>query len=62
MTTNLKLLEEIVNNGGISDEDSRFRYPAPIAKTLGFQLIEVGYGTASIKMDTDPVVHGNPMG
>jgi uncharacterized protein (TIGR00369 family) len=62
MNANLRQLEEIVKNGGISHEGARFRYPPPVAKILGFQLVEVGNATASVRLTTDPAVHGNPMG
>lgn len=41
---------------------SRFIYPPTIAKTLGFRLIEVGPGTATMELMADTEVHANPMG
>jgi uncharacterized protein (TIGR00369 family) len=37
-------------------------YPPPMAKTLGFDLVEIGDRTATIEMQTDVNVHANPMG
>ena len=62
VNTNLENLQLIVANGGQSPEGSRFKYPPPIAKTLGFNLVEVGQATATIEMQTDPEKHANPMG
>lgn len=38
------------------------QYPPPIAKTLGFELVERGEGTATLEMETRLEVHANPMG
>ncbi|WED42540.1 PaaI family thioesterase [Legionella cardiaca] len=62
MTKNLFELQEIVNHGGVASKMSRFNYPPPIAKTLGFNLIAVELGTATIELLTDPAIHANPMG
>jgi uncharacterized protein (TIGR00369 family) len=40
----------------------RFNYPPPIARTLGFDLIDSGDGAATIEITTDVARHGNPMG
>ena len=40
----------------------RFNYPPPIARTLGFDLIDCGNGAATIEITTDVARHGNPMG
>jgi len=34
----------------------------PIARLVGFDLVEVGDGRSLLKMGTDPARHGNPMG
>jgi hypothetical protein len=44
------------------NETTTMSYPPPIAKTIGFELIEIGQASAALKMQTDPAVHGNPMG
>ncbi len=36
--------------------------PPPIAKTIGFELLEVGQGAASFTLQADPARHANPMG
>lgn len=41
---------------------STYTFPPPIAKTLGFTLVEVGEGTSCLELVTRPEVHGNPMG
>src|SRR5262245_54208877 len=40
----------------------RFKYPPPIATTLGFDVVEVGDRTATVEMVTDVARHANPMG
>jgi uncharacterized protein (TIGR00369 family) len=37
-------------------------YPPPIAKTIGFELVEIGEASATLKMQTDPAIHANPLG
>jgi uncharacterized protein (TIGR00369 family) len=37
-------------------------YPPPIAGTLGFRLIAVEVGSATLEMRTDPSRQSNPMG
>jgi uncharacterized protein (TIGR00369 family) len=44
------------------NETTTMSYPPPIAKTIGFELIEIGQASATLKMQTDPAIHGNPMG
>jgi uncharacterized protein (TIGR00369 family) len=60
--SNLEYLKIILSGGEIGSEESHFAYPPPIARTLGFNLIEVGLGTATIEILTDPEKHANPMG
>lgn len=43
-------------------ETTTMSYPPAIAKTIGFELVEIGQASATIKMRTDPSIHGNPMG
>jgi uncharacterized protein (TIGR00369 family) len=59
---NLIELKAVVSNGGATPPESRFTYPPAIAKTLGFHLIAVDSGTATIEITTDPAIHANPMG
>jgi Uncharacterized protein, possibly involved in aromatic compounds catabolism len=40
----------------------RFNYPPPVAKTLGFDLVEADDRKATIEMVTDVEKHANPMG
>lgn len=62
--TRLSNLEffKLVASGDRGSEESRFIYPPAIAKTLGFKLIEVERGTATIEIQTDIEKHANPMG
>lgn len=60
--SNLEYLKKIVHDGGHSQEESRFNYPPSVAKTLGFNLVEVSSASATIEMHTDPEKHANPMG
>src|SRR5437899_9768209 len=40
----------------------RFKYPPPIARTLGFDLVDCSERTATIEIVTDVAKHANPMG
>ena len=44
------------------NETTTVTYPPPIAKTIGFELVEIGQASATLTMHTDPAIHGNPMG
>ncbi len=44
------------------DETTAMSYPPAIGKTIGFELAEIGQASATMKMRTDPAIHGNPMG
>ena len=52
----------MTETGEIPAEESRFIYPPTIARTLGFKLVDVGLGTATIEIFADIERHGNPMG
>ena len=41
--------------------NSRFKYPPPIARTLGVELVDSGERTATIEIVTDLAKHGNPI-
>ena len=60
--SNLEFFQLVAANGEASSEQSRFIYPPAIARTLGFKLIEVGPGTATMEIVTDTQKHENPMG
>lgn len=45
-----------------ANETTTMSYPPPIAKTIGFELVDIGEASATVKMNTDPTIHGNPMG
>ena len=60
--SNLEFFRSVAGTGEVPAERSRFIYPATIAKTLGFRLIEVGPGTATMELTADTEVHANPMG
>ena len=42
--------------------DPRFKVPAPIARTVGFELVSTGERTATLELVTDLARHANPMG
>jgi uncharacterized protein (TIGR00369 family) len=44
------------------NETTTVSFPPPIAKTIGFELIDIGQASATLKLQTDPAIHGNPMG
>ena len=60
--SNLEFFRFVAANGEAPAEGSRFIYPPAIAKTLGFKLIEVGPGTATMEIIADTEKHANPMG
>jgi acyl-coenzyme A thioesterase PaaI-like protein len=60
--SNLEFFRKVAETGEVPAEGSRFIYPPAIAKTLGFRLIEVGPGTATMELKADTEVHANPMG
>ena len=60
--SNLEFFKLVADNGDAGSEESRFIYPPAIAKTLGFKLIDVGPGTATMEIVADTEKHANPMG
>ena len=60
--SNLEFFQLVAASGEAPAEQSRFIYPPAIAKTLGFKLIEVGPGTATMEIVADTEKHANPMG
>src|SRR6266705_4364775 len=60
--SNLEFFRLVTANGDAPAAESRFIYPPAIAKTLGFRLIEVGPGTATMEIVVDADKHANPMG
>jgi hypothetical protein len=58
--SNLEFFQLVAANGEAPTEQSRFIYPPAIARTLGFMLIEVGHGTATMEIVTDTQKHANP--
>jgi hypothetical protein len=55
--SNLEFFRKVAETGETPAEGSRFIYPPTIAKTLGFRLIEVGPGTATIELMADVGIH-----
>ena len=51
--SNLEFFRKVAETGEAPAEGSRFIYPPTIAKTLGFRLIEVGPGTATMELMAD---------
>jgi uncharacterized protein (TIGR00369 family) len=60
--SNLEFFRKVAGTGEAPADGLRFIYPPTIAKTLGFRLIEVGPGTATMELMADTEVHANPMG
>ena len=60
--SNLEFFKLVAADGEAPAAESRFIYPPAIAKTLGFRLIEVGPGTATMEIVVDADKHANPMG
>jgi uncharacterized protein (TIGR00369 family) len=53
-----KYLDKTLKN----HETTPMAYPPPIANTIGFELVDIGQAHATMKLQTDPAIHGNPMG
>ena len=60
--SNLEFFKLVAADGEVPAAESRFIYPPAIAKTLGFKLIEVGPGTATMEIVANTEKHANPMG
>ena len=60
--SNLDYLRKLLSGAVASTDKSPFNFPFPIMKTLGFKLVEVGEGTASMEMEAKTELHSNPMG
>ena len=60
--SNLEFFRKVAETGEAPSAGSRFIYPPAIARTLGFRLIEVGPGSATMELMASPEVHANPMG
>jgi uncharacterized protein (TIGR00369 family) len=60
--SNLEFFRKVAETGEVLDRGSRFIYPPAIARTLGFRLIDVGTGTATMELMASTEVHANPMG
>ena len=60
--SNLDYLRRVLSGTLAPTDESPFNFPFPIMETLGFRLVEVGEGTASMEMEARPILHSNPMG
>src|SRR5438270_7843229 len=60
--SNLEYLRKLLNGTVSPMDESPFNFPFPIMKTLGFRLVEVSEGTASMEIETKTELHSNPMG
>lgn len=60
--SNLDYLRRILSGTLAPTDKSTLNFPFPIMKTLGFRLIEVSEGMASMEMETKTELHANPMG
>ena len=58
----LDYLRKYVDGTLLADDTASMQYPPAIAHTLGFDLVSVGSGQATLEMRTDPARHANPMG
>ena len=60
--SNLDYLRKVLSGTLAATDKSPFNFPFPIMKTLGFKLVEVSEGTASVEMEAKTELHANPMG
>lgn len=58
----LDYLKKMVVGDLQSDDKTHMLYPTAISQTLQMRIVDVGEGTATIEMDTDPDIHGNQQG
>jgi len=58
----LEYLQRQLANTLDPDDTTTLRYPTRISQTLGFRLVEIGLGTATIEFDADADLHGNQQG
>jgi uncharacterized protein (TIGR00369 family) len=55
-------LQKYLNKTLGENETTTVVYPPPIARTIGFELVEIGQASAIVQLRTDPAIHANPMG
>jgi uncharacterized protein (TIGR00369 family) len=60
--SNLEYLRKVLSGVVTPADQSTFKFPFPIMKTLGLTLVDVGEGTASFEMETKTELYSNPMG
>jgi len=60
--SNLDYLRKLLSGTVTPTDKSPFNFPFPIMKTLGFRLVEVSEGAASMEMEAKTEFHSNPMG
>src|SRR5438046_5579419 len=60
--SNLDYLRKVLSGTLTPTDKSLFNFPFPIMKTLGFKLVEVSEGTASVAIEAKTELHSNPMG
>src|SRR5438093_13285764 len=60
--SNLDYLRKVLNGTLTPTDKSPFNFPFPIMNTLGFKLVEVSEGTASVEIEAKTELHLNPMG
>ena len=60
--SNLAYLRRVLSGSLTAPDQSPFNFPFPIMQTLGFRLVEVSEGSASVEMEAKTELHANPMG
>jgi len=60
--SNLDYLRKVLSGTLSATNQSPFNFPFPIMETLGFRLVEVGEGTASMEMETKTDVRRDALG
>ncbi|MFL1378929.1 MULTISPECIES: PaaI family thioesterase [unclassified Nocardiopsis] len=58
----LEYLERLVAGVPGPERALPVRYPTAISRLLGFEIVEVGAGTAALRVVADPDLHGNQQG
>lgn len=57
----LNFLKKFISDPN-AENPSHLKYPTAISNTLQFSITEVGVQTATVRVNADPILHGNQQG
>ena len=58
----LEYLQHYVAGTLTPDMETNMKYPTAISQTLAINITEIAYGTATVAINADAVIHGNQQG